>query len=65
MSDDVFHIRPRKVEPLKVGDKVFLSAYDWELTAKDLDKAERELGETEDKKKVCLQKLKEKLSSKF
>lgn len=57
-------IRLKKKEPLKVGDKVFNSAFDCELSEKDLEKAARELGETDEKKEICLRKLKEKLSSK-
>ena len=65
MNNDVVCIRIKKGEPLKTEDKIFKSAYDWELTEKDLEKAACELGETEERKKACLRKLKEKLSSEF
>ena len=65
MNEKVVHINRKKAEPLKVGNKIFKSAYDWELTEIELEKAARELGETEEKKKECLRKLKEKLSSEF
>ena len=65
MNKDVVHVRLKNVEPLKVGEKFFKSVFDWELTEKDLEKAARELGETEEKKKECLRKLKEKLSGEF
>lgn len=64
MNDDLVHIRCKTIEPLKVDGKVFQSAYDWELTEKDLEKAARELGETNDKKEATLRKLREKLLSK-
>ena len=65
MNNDVVQIRLKNVEPLKINGKIFKSAYDWKLTDEDLEKAARELGETEERKKNCLQKLKKKLSSEF
>lgn len=65
MNANEVHIRLRIREPLKVRDKVFNSAFDYELSEKDLEKATRELGESDEKKEKCLRKLKKKLSSKL
>ena len=65
MSDYEVDVRPGNTKPLEVDGQVFKSAFDWDLSENDLKRAVRELGETEEKKKACLQKLKEKLSSKF
>lgn len=64
MNNNEVHIQPRIIEPLTVGNNIFKSAYDWELEDKDLEKARCELGEIEGKLEECLQKLKNKLTSK-
>lgn len=57
---------PRTSKELKKNQKLtFLSADDNSLTEKDLEKSRKELYETEERKKNCLQELREKLSSKF
>lgn len=63
MNANEVYIRLKKKEPLIVGDKVFISAFDYELSEKDLEKAARELGETDEKREICIRKLKEKISS--
>ena len=52
-------------EPKVDRNSTFLSADDYSLTDKDLEKAKLELNETEEKKETCLRELKEKLFCKF
>lgn len=55
------HVPRKNIKSLLAEGKVFKSAYDWELTKKDKEKARVELGETDEKKERCLHELKEKL----
>lgn len=55
-------IRPERSKPLVTENATFRSLYDFELTDKDLEQAQSELGETEEVKKKCLIKLKKMLT---
>lgn len=50
-----------KHKTLVINDDEFLPAKDVELTDKEREKARLKLGETEEKKNECLQKLRQQL----